>query len=276
MKIVILSGGPGRRVWPLSDTSIPKQYLPVLDGPGGRPESMLQRLWRQLLAADLMESASIATSGEQVGLIKRQLGQHVPVLAEPAPRGSYSAALLAAAYFYSVAGVSPNETIIMLPVDIYVEGDFFHCIRSLPKLLRESESHLMMVGTEAEYPGTRYGYIMTEQDASGKETNSYDWKVRSCREKPGEKDAEELVKAGALWNSGVYAFRLEFLLARLAAAALPIDYEELYKQYFLLPKLSLEDGLVCDATVDKSVIQFDGQWVNLNSWRTLSERMVLP
>ncbi|RJX39441.1 hypothetical protein D3P09_08385 [Paenibacillus pinisoli] len=276
MKIVMLSGGPGRRVWPLSDTSMPKQYLPVLDGPGGEPESMVQRMWRQLLAADLSESASVATSSEQAGLIKRQLGMHVPLLAEPAQRGSYSAALLAASYYYSVAGVSPHETIIMLPVDMYVSGDFFHCIRSLPKLLRESEAPVMMVGMAAEYPGTRYGYILADQAELGEESGSYDWKVNDCREKPGEQEAEELVKAGALWNSGVYAIRLDFLLGRLSNAALPVDYEELYKQYYQLPKLSLEDGLACDASVEKTVIRYDGLWVNLNTWRTLSERIAMP
>ncbi|WP_182914299.1 sugar phosphate nucleotidyltransferase [Paenibacillus sp. 1011MAR3C5] len=276
MKIVMLSGGPGKRVWPLSDTSMPKQYLPVLDGPGGEPESMVQRLWRQLLAADLMESASVATSTKQAAWIKEQLGRHVPLLEEPAQRGSYSAALLAASYYYSVAGVSPHEIIVMLPVDMYVSGDFFHCIRSLPKLLRENEAPMMMVGTSAEYPGTRYGYILADQAELGEESSNYDWRVRSCCEKPGELEAEELFRSGALWNSGVYAFQLDFLLGRLTDAALPIDYEELYKQYFMLPKLSLEDGLACDASVDKSVIRYDGLWVNLNSWRTLSERIAMP
>jgi mannose-1-phosphate guanylyltransferase len=161
LKILILSGGSGGREWPSSD--MPKPYLPVLDGPGGKPESMLGRLWRQLMTADLLENTSIVSCSEHVGELKQQLGANAPILIEPSPRGSYSATMLAVAHLYTIAGVTPNETIIVLPADFYVEGDFYHCVRSLPKLLRESESSIMMVGAKAEQPSSRYGYIILEQ-----------------------------------------------------------------------------------------------------------------
>ncbi|RIX53092.1 hypothetical protein D3P08_10650 [Paenibacillus nanensis] len=274
MKIVILSGGPGKRVWPLSDNSMPKQYLPVLDGPGGKQESMVQRLWRQLMTADLMEETSISTCGEQVAPLKRLLGPNVPLICEPAQRGSYSAALLTASYLYTVAGVTPNETVIVLPVDFYVEGEFFHCIRSLPKLLRESGSSVMMVGAKAEHPSPRYGYIVP--DPGSGEDWGYDSKVKDYYEKPSEAEAETLAAQGALWNSGVYAFRLEFLLSRLSEAGLPVHYEELYNRYFLLPKISMEDGLIADPKVEKSVIRYDGLWVSLSTWSMLSRQAVIP
>lgn len=260
MKIVILSGGPGRRVWPLSDTNMPKQYLPVLDGPDGKQESMVQRLWRQLVTADLMEETRIATCGEHVQLLKQQLGPNVPLACEPSQRGSYSAAMLAASYLYTVAGVTPNETIIVLPADFYVEKNFFHCIRSLPKLLRESGSSVMMVGIKAEHPSPRYGYIVPDNE--GVEDFGYDWKVKHYYEKPSEAEAEALKEQGALWNCGVYACRLEYLLSRLSEAGLPVHYEELYNRYYMLPKLSIEDGLICDPGVEKSVIRYDGLWVS--------------
>lgn len=276
MKIVILSGGPGKRVWPLSDTSTPKQYSRVLDGPEGQPESMIQRLWRQLGAADLIDYASIATCGEHGALLKDQLGSHVPLHIEPAQRGNYNAVLLAAASFYSKSGVSPNETIVILPVDMYVEGDFFYCIRSLPKLLRESEASLMMIGTIAEHPGTRYGYIVPEQAEQMERAIGYDRGVQLFFEKPTKTEAEELVKNGALWNSGVYACELGFLMNRLLEAKLPTDYEELYKHYYSLPKQNLEEGLICDSSVSKAVIPYDGTWVNLSNWQTFSGRIALP
>ncbi|MBH5319132.1 hypothetical protein I6N90_15095 [Paenibacillus sp. GSMTC-2017] len=273
MKIILLSGGSGRRVWPLSDNSIPKQYLSVLDGPEGKPESMIERLWRQLGNADLLEGTSIATCTDQVGFIKRQLGNNVPLLVEPMQRGTFSTAALMGAYLYTVAGVSLNETIIVLPVDIYVEANFYHCIRSLPKLLRESDSELMMVGTKATHPSQQYGYISPINDSESIETSSYDWKVKGYHEKPCEALAEQFLSEGAMWNSGVYAFSLEFLLSKLTDAKLPVHYEELYKHYNKFPKLSFEEAVISDPTVHKSVTCYEGLWVNLNTWLTISERI---
>lgn len=226
------------------------------------------------MTADLMEETSIATCGDQVGVLKQQLGANVPLFAEPAQRGSYSALLLAVAHLYTVAGVTPNETIIVLPVDFYVEGDFFHCIRSLPKLLRDSDSSVMMVGAKAEQASPRYGYIVPDNE--GGENFGYDLKVKDYHEKPSEAEAEALTEQGALWNSGVYACRLEFLLSRLTASGLPVHYEELYNHYYMLPKMSIEDGLICDPSVEKSVIRYDGLWVSLSSWSSLSQQAVFP
>lgn len=273
MKILILSGGSGERGRPSSD--MPKPYLPVLDGPGGKPESMIGRLWRQLMTADLLEETSIVSCNEHVGELKHQLGANTPILIEPSPRGSYSATMLAAAQLYTVAGVTPNETIIVLPVDFYVEGDFYHCIRSLPKLLRESESSIMMIGAKAEQPSSRYGYIVPELTDGMDEECGYDWKVNGYYENVSESEAEKWMASGALWNSGVYAFRLDFLLNRISESALSVHYDELCKQYSQLQTQSLEEVLIMDDSIAKSCIRYDGPCVSLGSWSSLSRNMAI-
>ncbi|MCR2806133.1 hypothetical protein [Paenibacillus soyae] len=268
MKILILSNGRGGRERLSSD--LPEPYLPVLNGPDGKPESMLGRLWRQLMTADLLEETSVVTCSEHVGELRKQLGANALIHIEPSARGSYPATMLAAAHLYTVAGVTPNETIIVLPIDFCVEGDFYHCVRSLPKLLRESESSIMMIGAKAVQPSARYDYIVPEQTDDSVEECGYDWKVRGYHANVSESEAAKWIASGALWNSGVYAFRLDFLLNRISESGLPVHYDELCKQYSQLQTQSLEEALIMDASIVKSCIRYDGPWDSLGSGQSSS------
>ncbi|MGM0884311.1 MAG: sugar phosphate nucleotidyltransferase [Bacillota bacterium] len=272
MKIILLSGGSGRRLWPLSNCNRAKQYLTVLKAPNGGKESMLQRLWRQLEAAGLQEHTRISTCRQQVELVQRQAGANAPLIIEPDQRDTFPAAALAAAYLYSIAGVSLSETVIIMPVDAYVESDFFSCIRSLPKLLRESKSDLMMIGTRPGFPAEQYGYIVPEQNQNADVEGMLGHKVRAFKEKPYEDEAKSLIMDGALWNSGIYAFQLDFMISMLMERGLSIHYDELYKQYFKLPKSSFE-AEVTQETSSRSIVCYDGVWKDLGSWKTLSEEI---
>src|SRR3954462_13771971 len=83
MKLVLLSGGSGKRLWPLSNDSRSKQFLKVLESPAGEPESMVQRVWRQLQETGMAESSYLATGRSQVEMIQSQLGSGVPIIVEP-------------------------------------------------------------------------------------------------------------------------------------------------------------------------------------------------
>ncbi|OBZ13459.1 sugar phosphate nucleotidyltransferase [Bacillus sp. FJAT-26390] len=272
MKIILLSGGSGKRLWPLSNSKRAKQYLPVLEGPRGGMESMLQRLWRQLDEADLQEHTRIATCREQVEILQRQVGLEAPLIIEPEQRDTFPAVALAAAYLYSIAGVSLSETIIIMPVDAYVDNDFFSCIRGLPKLSRESRAELLMVGTRPSFPSEQYGYIVPETSPYQEDEGMCERKVRRFKEKPYEAEAESLIADGAFWNSGIYAFQLDFMIAMLMNRGLPIHYDELYKQYSKIPRGSFEVE-VTQKTDAKSVIGYDGEWKDLGTWKTLSEEL---
>lgn len=272
MKIILLSGGSGKRLWPLSNCNRAKQYLTVLKSPNGGMESMLQRLWRQLEAAGLQEHTRISTCRQQVEVVQRQAGAKAPLIIEPDQRDTFPAAALAAAYLYSIAGVSLSETVIIMPVDAYVESDFFSCIRSLPELLRESKSDLMMIGTRPDFPAEQYGYIVPEKNQNADGEGMFEHKIRAFKEKPYEDEAKSLMMDGALWNSGIYAFQLNFMITMLMERGLSIHYDELYKQYYKLPKSSFE-AEVTQKTSSGSVICYDGAWKDLGSWKTLSEEI---
>ncbi|MGO4374601.1 sugar phosphate nucleotidyltransferase, partial [Paenibacillus sp. MCAF20] len=200
----LLSGGSGKRLWPLSSNTRAKQYLSVLEAPNGELESMVQRLWRQLGDAGLQEHTRFATSIEQMDLLKRQTGERTPLIIEPEQRGTFPAIALAASYLYSIAGVSLAETVIIMPVDAYVESDFFEWVQELPDRLRESGSQLMLIG-------------MAPKSGDGQQPPL---------------------------GSGIYAFSLDYMISKLIALSLPIHYDELYKQYSKLPKSSIESALL--------------------------------
>lgn len=167
MKMVLLSGGSGKRLWPLSNDSRSKQFLKVLESPQGEPESMVQRVWRQLEEAGMAESSYLATGRGQVEMIQSQLGSHVPIIVEPERRDTFPAIALTATYLYSVAGVSPAETVAILPVDPYVEASFFDTIAMLEGTMLESGANLALMGVVPEHASEKYGYIIPTTEEAG-------------------------------------------------------------------------------------------------------------
>ncbi|WP_025688882.1 sugar phosphate nucleotidyltransferase [Paenibacillus zanthoxyli] len=269
MKLVLLSGGSGKRLWPLSNDSRSKQFLKVLESPLGEPESMVQRVWRQLGEAGLAESSYLATGRGQVEMIQSQLGTDVKIIIEPERRDTFPAIALTAVYLYSVEGVRPDETVAILPVDPYVEGSFFGSVSQLEQALDDSSANLALIGVVPELPSEKYGYIIPSS-AEARENGVMP--VNGFLEKPDRLRAEELIGQGALWNCGVFAFRLGYLLDILQQKGLPLTYEELQKQYKLLSSISFDYEVV--EREKKIVVQpYDGFWKDLGTWNTLTEEM---
>ncbi|ANS73305.1 mannose-1-phosphate guanylyltransferase [Paenibacillus yonginensis] len=283
MKLVLLSGGSGKRLWPLSNDSRSKQFLKVLHDPAGRPESMVQRVWRQLDQVNLADSAYLATGRAQVEMIQSQLGPEVPIIVEPERRDTFPAIALTAAYLYSVENVSPETAVAILPVDPYVEDAFFHTVSSLEATLEQSGANLALIGVVPNHASEKYGYIIPAD--AGYEADAADgaqerdhvsfMPVGRFQEKPAEEAARELIGQGALWNCGVFAFRLGYLLDILQAKGLPLQYEELQRQYKLLAKISF-DYEVVEKEQNIVVVPYDGYWKDLGTWNTLTEEMANP
>ncbi|MBE2935648.1 cupin domain-containing protein [Anoxybacillus flavithermus] len=268
MKLVLLSGGSGKRLWPLSNDARSKQFLKVLENKNGELQSMVQRVWEQLGNVGLADSAVIATSKSQVDMIQSQLGQDVPIIIEPMRRDTFPAIALASVYLYSVEGIRLDEVVAVLPVDPYVEDRFFQRVKELEKTVLESDADLALIGVEPTYPSAKYGYIVPTSTSS----ESDYLRVSHFTEKPNEEKAAELIKQGALWNCGVFAFRLDYMISLLEAKGLPIQYEELLKQYERLPKISF-DYEVVEKTKHIVVLPYDGYWKDLGTWNTLTEEM---
>ncbi|MEK3792214.1 sugar phosphate nucleotidyltransferase [Paenibacillus sp. FSL R7-0204] len=274
MKLVLLSGGSGTRLWPLSSSIRSKQFLQVLPAPGGGRESMLQRIWRQLSAAGLDHEVYIATSSGQEMLIRKQLRTAPRVIIEPRRRDTFPAVSLASAYLYSVENIPPEETVIVLPVDAYVNDEFFFKLAELDRALRQSGAEVALLGAKPDGPSGKYGYIVPvpSSAAAGKPENPAYVPVDCFVEKPEKKAAEALLKQQAMWNCGIFAFRLCDLLSRLEAAGYPKDYAELQRQYHRLPKSSF-DVEVLEGNSRLICVPYHQGWKDLGTWNTLSEEL---
>ena len=125
MNIILLSGGSGQRLWPLSNEIRSKQFIKIFHMEDGGLESMVQRVYRQIREADPEAKITIATSKAQISSIHNQLGENVGISMEPCRRDTFPAIALAVAYLQDVQGVTGEEPVIVCPVDPYVEKDYF-------------------------------------------------------------------------------------------------------------------------------------------------------
>ena len=265
MNIVLLSGGSGKRLWPLSNDVRSKQFIKIFRTEDGNYESMVQRVCRQIRKADPSASVTIATSKTQVSSIHNQLGEGVDISVEPCRRDTFPAIALAASYLADVKGIDPREVVVVCPVDPYVEDDYFEALKKLEKLAAEGNSNLVLMGIEPTYPSEKYGYIIPE---SGEKIAS----VSTFKEKPDARTAVEYIQKGALWNGGVFAFQLQFVLDKAHELMDFTDYHDLFARYDTLRSISF-DYAVVEKEEKIRVMRFTGQWKDLGTWNTLTEAM---
>ena len=265
MNIVLLSGGSGKRLWPLSNDVRSKQFIKIFRTEDGNYESMVQRVCRQIRKADPSASVTIATSKTQVSSIHNQLGEGVDISVEPCRRDTFPAIALAASYLADVKGIDPREVVVVCPVDPYVEDDYFEALKKLEKLAAEGNSNLVLMGIEPTYPSEKYGYIIPE---SGEKIAS----VSTFKEKPDARTAAEYIQKGALWNGGVFAFQLQFVLDKAHELKDFTDYHDLFARYDTLRSISF-DYAVVEKEEKIQVMRFTGQWKDLGTWNTLTEAM---
>lgn len=265
MNIILLSGGSGKRLWPLSNDVRSKQFIKIFKKEDGLYESMVQRVYRQIKTVDTDASVVVATSKSQVSSIHNQLGDDVGICVEPCRRDTFPAIALACSYLKDVQKIDINEPVVVCPVDPYVEDDYFKALQDLSTEAVNSSSNLVLMGIEPTYPSEKYGYIIP----SDKEKVS---KVLSFKEKPTKEVAEEYIKKGALWNGGVFAFKLKYVLEKAHELIDFTDYDDLFSKYDSLTKISF-DYAVVEHEKEIEVIRFKGMWKDLGTWNTLTEAM---
>lgn len=265
MNIILLSGGSGKRLWPLSNDVRSKQFIKIFKKEDSSYESMVQRVYRQIKTVDTDASIVVATSKSQVSSIHNQLGDDVGICVEPCRRDTFPAIALACSYLKDVQKIDINEPVVVCPVDPYVEDDYFKALQDLSTEAVNSSSNLVLMGIEPTYPSEKYGYIIP----SDKEKVS---KVLSFKEKPTKEVAEEYIKKGALWNGGVFAFKLKYVLEKAHELIDFTDYDDLFSKYDSLTKISF-DYAVVEHEKEIEVIRFKGMWKDLGTWNTLTEAM---
>ncbi len=268
MNIVLLSGGSGKRLWPLSNDIRSKQFIPIFKKEDGEYESMVQRVYRQIRSVDSDANVTIATSKTQVSAIYNQLGENVGISVEPYRRDTFPAIALATAYLADVQGIGEDEAVVVCPVDPYVEEDYFEALKKLGELAEQDDANLVLMGIEPTYPSEKYGYIMPEN----KDNISA---VSSFKEKPNTETAASYIAQGALWNGGVFAYKLGYVLKKAHELIEFTDYQDLFNKYETLQKISF-DYAVVEAEKSIQVMRFSGSWKDLGTWNTLTEAMENP
>ena len=265
MNIILLSGGSGKRLWPLSNDIRSKQFIKMAIIVFFAFFFVVQRVYRQILAVDPEATVTIATSKSQISTLHNQLGEQINISVEPCRRDTFPAIALAAAFLHDVKGAPEEEAVVICPVDPYVNGDYFEAIRELWNLAQQGTANLFLMGINPTYPSEKYGYIMpVDQNRRSK--------VSEFKEKPDAATAQLYIDAGGLWNGGVFACRLHYVLERARELLNYTDYTDLFERYDTLPKISF-DYAVVEHEPDVEVLRFGGQWKDLGTWNTLSEAM---
>lgn len=265
MNIVLLSGGSGKRLWPLSNDVRSKQFIKIFKKEDGEYESMVQRVYHQIKKVDADATVTIATSKTQVSAIHNQLGEDVGISVEPCRRDTFPAIALATAYLVDVKKIDPEESVVVCPVDPYVEEDYFKALKELSDQADKGEANLVLMGIEPTYPSEKYGYIIP----TGAEETSF---VSTFKEKPTQEVAAEYIRQGALWNGGVFAYKLKYVLNKAHELIDFTDYQDLFNKYDTLTKISF-DYAVVEKESKIQVMRFAGEWKDLGTWNTLTEAM---
>lgn len=268
MQLILLSGGSGKRLWPLSNDARSKQFLPLLASPNGGMESMIQRVVRQIREAELTQHITFATNAVQRDCIINQLGEDVNVVTEPERRDTFPAIALAVSYLAKEVKCSKDEIVIIMPCDVYTESKYFATINKMAETVENDIAELVLMGITPTYPSEKFGYVVPKDTEFVNGVKM----VARFTEKPNEDKAKELLDQGAFWNGGVFAFRLGYMMDIVDQYIQTETFQEIHKRYGEFPKISF-DYEVAEKAKSVAVVPFSGEWKDLGTWNALCEEL---
>jgi mannose-1-phosphate guanylyltransferase / mannose-6-phosphate isomerase len=274
VKVIILAGGKGTRLWPMSRDSFPKQFLKL-----NNEKSLLQQTIERFLPETSLKDIVIVTNSGYHDHVRSQVKDISPVLAdqiiiEPEQKNTGPAIVFAIKYLQEKQGLGDKEVVLVSSSD--------HWISSREKYLDAmnraeavaQQQRLVTFGVRPYKPETGYGYIKVDTSSS-----SEVYSALSFVEKPPFELAQEYVKSGDyLWNSGIFAFSVETFWKELKLHAkelfdqAQVPLEELTAQFSRMPNCSI-DRAVMEKSANISVIPFDFVWSDVGSWDTIFDVM---
>ena len=273
MQLILLSGGSGKRLWPLSNDARSKQFLPLLAKPDGGMESMIQRVVRQIREAKLTDNITFATNAVQRDSIINQLGEDVNVVTEPERRDTFPAIALASSYLAKEKKCNDDEVVVIMPCDVYTESKYFATIGKMVETVENDVADLVLMGITPTYPSEKFGYVVPESTQSSESVFNKDClRVARFTEKPNEEKAIELLKQNAFWNGGVFAFRLGYIMNIVNQYLKTETFLETRNRYAEFPKISF-DYEVAEKAESVAVVPFSGEWKDLGTWNALCEEL---
>lgn len=281
MQLVLLSGGSGKRLWPLSNNARSKQFLPLLEKEDGTMESMVQRVVRQAKEAFLTNrtcaepcrSITLATNASQQDIIVNQLGDTVNLVTEPERRDTFPAIALSASYLKLAKQCDDDEVVVIMPCDPYTELGYFETIGKMVECVKENVADLVLMGIQPTYPSEKYGYVIPVHENDNENENFK--MVSRFTEKPSVEVAETFLKQGAFWNGGVFAFRLGYMMNIVHKYMTSDSFENTRARYSEFPKISF-DYEVAEKAESVAVVPFNGEWKDLGTWNTLTDELHKP
>ena len=276
LKVVILAGGAGTRLWPMSTKEKPKQFQALIS-----EKTMLQETF-QRVSFLAPEDIFISTNAEYVYFVREQLPQ-VPeenIIAEPAMRDTAPCIGLAASM---IAARDPEAVMAVVYADHLVkdEEEFAHKLKVTAALAAE-ENTLNIIEVHAKTPNTNLGYVRIGgkiADRDGVEIHEF----KEFKEKPDLATAEQFISSGDyLWNTGFYVWRVDRILAEFAKH-LPQTHAQLQKiqaggaitaHYPLCEKISIDYGIMEKVDpADVRIIPADLGWSDIGTWASLHKEL---
>ncbi len=242
---------------------------------------MVQRVYKQIRKAGIEAEIVVATGAAQVDAIRSQLGNEVEILKEPERRDTFPAIALACSFLALEKKTKPEEVILVLPVDPYAAMEYFKVLSRMETAVMSEAADLVLMGIKPSHPSSKFGYIVPAKEPKEKaadlaEEEDTIFRVERFTEKPSEVVAEALIKEGALWNGGVFAFRLGYVMDIVAqvakTAGIGLTYQELYNHYRIFQKTSF-DYEVVEKAKSVAMLEYRGYWKDLGTWNMLTEEM---
>ncbi|MFC1737649.1 mannose-1-phosphate guanylyltransferase [Planctomycetota bacterium] len=279
---VIMAGGTGKRLWPLSRKNRPKQLLHLIDG-----QTLLYHCFQRLLPVFDKENIIVLTNAGYADLVRENLPElpESNIIAEPTVRDTTGAIGLAASVLLKS---DADATMAVLSADHIIKPDetIQNALKDALTFVNKNTDSLMIFGIQPTFPDTRLGYIncMNPVESTGCTNKIYT--VKEFKEKPDEKAAKEYIKAGRyFWNSGIFVWKagtiLQNLKKFLPEAAEPLtkiqaDWGTESRQHTLqewfpkLPKISI-DFAVMEKAENVHAIKLDCRWLDLGSFNALAD-----
>lgn len=268
--VILLSGGSGTRLWPLSNNARSKQFLKVLRDDQGNHISMVQRVFEQIRSVDADIDVTIATAQTQVSSLEMQVSGEYELVVEPERRDTAPAIMLACAHLALEQQASVQDTVVVMPIDTFASQDYYESIIALDAAVQGDVAELVLLGVEPTYSSEKFGYIIPCQ--LERDTTEDALSVAAFKEKPSVVEAESLIAQGALWNCGVFAFKLRYVRDITDGYVRAGFFDDLLSRYAEFPKNSFDYEVVEKAS-SIAVVPYAGMWKDLGTWNTLTEEM---
>ncbi|HSX10418.1 MAG TPA: mannose-1-phosphate guanylyltransferase [Chlamydiales bacterium] len=272
MHAIILAGGGGTRLWPLSREDFPKQFLNF-----GDSESLLQKTVRRFLHSDLIDEIVISTNVHYEALVIKQLekmdlDRKVHILVEPNRKNTAPAIAFTIKFLQEQLGALDSDPVLVLPSDHLIEPEavFMRYVDHVRDVVRTEQ--IVTFGIKPTRPETGYGYIKI-----GVKLDPFTHRVQEFVEKPDRARAEEYLASGNYyWNAGMFAFSIHTFWTELQNHAPAIflgmqrTFQEIIDGYHLLPDISIDYALM-EKTARIAICPLPVHWSDIGSWDSVYE-----